>query len=424
MTRPEVKLVHAADLHLDSPLTGLERYPGAPVEAIRGATRRALENLVTLCLTESATLLLVAGDIYDGDWKDYSTGLYFLSQLNRLRDGGTRVVLVRGNHDAASQITRHLRLPDHVLELDHARPVTRVFDDIGVAVHGQSFAARAVTDDLASRYPDPVRGALNVGILHTAVTGRPGHDPYAPCTVETLVAKGYDYFALGHVHRREVLSDRPWVVFPGNLQGRHARETGPKGATLIDVSDGRIASVEPRVLDVVRYCLCEVDAAEARSADDVLDLSRAALERQVAAADGRTVAARVTVRGATRAHAALLAEPDRWEAELRSAATEIADDLWLERVSFATRAELDVGMLAERRDAIGQVARALSALRTDPEACAALLEELAELRTKLPSEVREGQDAVRLDDPEMLVDALSDVEQMLLPALAALGSDE
>src|SRR5437762_2642437 len=119
-----VKIVHASDLHLDSPLAGLERYEGAPVEAIRGATRRAFENLVTLCLDERAALLLIAGDVYDGDWKDYSTGLFFAATLARLRDAGTRVVVVRGNHDAASQITKNLRLPAHVRELSKDRPET------------------------------------------------------------------------------------------------------------------------------------------------------------------------------------------------------------------------------------------------------------------------------------------------------------
>ncbi|HEX3595292.1 MAG TPA: DNA repair exonuclease, partial [Polyangiaceae bacterium] len=332
MTVANVKLVHAADLHLDSPLLGLERYPGAPVDEVRGATRRAFEGLVDLCLTENARVLLIAGDVYDGDWKDYSTGLFFVAQLNRLREIGTRVVVVRGNHDAASQITRHLRLPEHVLELDHARPVTHVFDDLGVAVHGQSFRDRSTKADLASGYPEPIRGAVNVGVLHTSVTGRPGHDDYAPCTLETLVGKGYDYFALGHVHRREVLSRAPWVVFPGNLQGRHMKETGPKGATLVDVDAGRVESVEHRTLDVVRWAVCDVDAADADGPDDVLDRARAALGREVAAADGRTLAARVVVRGATRAHAPLLSQAERWEAELRAAATEFPDQLFLERV--------------------------------------------------------------------------------------------
>lgn len=424
MTSPKVKLVHAADLHLDSPLLGLEHYPGAPVDEVRGATRRAFEALVDLCLTEGARLLLVAGDVYDGDWKDYSTGLFFVSQLNRLREVGTRVVVVRGNHDAASQITRHLKLPEHALELDHARAVTHVFDDIGVAVHGQSFRDRSTKSDLSRGYPDPIRGALNVGILHTSLTGRPGHDDYAPCSLEGLVAKGYEYFALGHVHKREVLSRAPWVVFPGNLQGRHVKETGAKGVTLIDADGTRIESVEHRPLDVVRWTVCDVDATDAAGPEDVLELGRAALAAAVTGAEGRMLAARIVVRGASRAHSALVAQADRWEAELRSAASEFADALFLERVVQGTRAPLDPERLAQRRDALGQVARALLALRSDAEARSALLGELSDLRAKLPAEVREGVDAIHLDDEAALVEPLSDVEQMLLPALAALGSDE
>src|SRR5689334_9322509 len=108
-----MKFIHAADIHLDSPLRGLEQYEGAPVTQLRGATRRALENLTRLCLEEQVDFLLIAGDVYDGDWPDYSTGLFFAGQMSLLREAGIRVFLVRGNHDAASQITSQLKLPDN-----------------------------------------------------------------------------------------------------------------------------------------------------------------------------------------------------------------------------------------------------------------------------------------------------------------------
>ena len=157
-----MKFVHAADLHLDSPLRGLERYEGAPVERMRGATRRAFENLIDLCLAEDVAFLLLAGDIFDGDWKDYGTGLFFIAQLARLGQAGIPTYLVRGNHDAASQITKYLPLPAHVHELGSRQAETKVLEMPGgaVAIHGQSFATRAVTDDLAVDYPLPVRGLV------------------------------------------------------------------------------------------------------------------------------------------------------------------------------------------------------------------------------------------------------------------------
>jgi hypothetical protein len=199
---------------------------------------------------------------------------------------------------------------------------------------------------------------------------------------------------------------------------------GLKGATIIEVTDARVAAITARTLDVVRWCVCGVDATDAQSAEDCIDLARPALSAAVAEADGRTVAARVSIHGASGAHSSLAADPERWENELRSVASELADELWLERVSIGTSAQLDVASLARRDDAIGQVARALRDLSADPEARGALLSELADLRTKLPPEVREGTDGVRLDDPEFLAAVLSDVEQMLLPTLAAIGSDE
>ncbi len=133
------KFIHAADLHLDSPLRGLDGYEGAPVEEIRGATRKALENLVDLAIAQSVDFLLIAGDIYDGDWRDYNTGLFFLAQMSRLREPGVRVFFIRGNHDASSQITRQLNLPDHVREFSTRKPETITLDDLGVAILGQGF---------------------------------------------------------------------------------------------------------------------------------------------------------------------------------------------------------------------------------------------------------------------------------------------
>lgn len=141
--------LHAADVHLDSPLLGLERYEGAPVEYVRGAARRAFQNLVQLALDEEADFLLIAGDLYDGDWRDSNTGLFFASQAARLKEAGIGVYLIRGNHDAASQITCQLRLPENVFDFSTREPETKVDDDLGVAIHGQGFHTQAVLDDLS-----------------------------------------------------------------------------------------------------------------------------------------------------------------------------------------------------------------------------------------------------------------------------------
>ncbi|HEX6986053.1 MAG TPA: DNA repair exonuclease, partial [Planctomycetaceae bacterium] len=211
------KFLHAADLHLDSPLRGLDRYDGAPVEAIRQATRRAVENLVDLAIAERVAFVLIAGDVYDGDWPDYNTGLFFARQMAKLREAGIAVYLLAGNHDAASVITRALTLPDNVAVFPTDAPGTLIHEGANVAIHGQGFRTRAVLDDLSANYPKATPGCFNIGLLHTAAAGCDGHDPYAPCTVEGLRNRGYDYWALGHIHLRQTLcDDGTFIAYSGN----------------------------------------------------------------------------------------------------------------------------------------------------------------------------------------------------------------
>ena len=166
-----ITFLHAADIHLDSPLKGLERYESAPVESIRSATRRAFVRLIDLALERRVDFVLIAGDLYDGDWRDYNTGLFLTGQLGRLSEARVPVVLIAGNHDAANKMTRALRLPEGVHLLASDRPETVALRDLDVLVHGQSFATQMVTEDLAAGYPAADRGAINIGLLHTCLGG-------------------------------------------------------------------------------------------------------------------------------------------------------------------------------------------------------------------------------------------------------------
>ncbi len=413
-----VKFVHAADLHIDSPLRGLDRYEGAPAARMRAATRRAMENLVALCIDERVAFLLLAGDVFDGSWKDFSTGLFFAAQMSRLREANIPVVIVRGNHDAASAITKSLRLPDNVRELSSKKPETLDLADAGTCVHGQSFAQRATTEDLAARYPDATRGAFNIGLLHTCLDGREGHDRYAPTTLDTLRAKGYDYWALGHVHAREVLSTEPWVVFPGNLQGRHAKETGSKGASFVTVEGGTVVSVEHRALDVVRWEHLLIDATGASDALEVVDRARDLLVKHAESSPDRLLAARVSVAGTTRANGVIRNDPDQFDAQLRAAATDaLGDAVWLEKIQLHTRSTFDLAKVREEAGAVGHLARRLAAIKDDPKELAELVALLADLDKKLPEAVREGDGALVLSDPAALRAIVEDVEQTLLPRL-------
>lgn len=413
-----MKFIHAADIHLDSALHGLERYEGAPVEEIRSATRRAFDNLIELAIDEQVAFVLLVGDLYDGDWKDYNTGLYFVERMGRLRDASIRVFIVAGNHDAASQITKHLRLPDNVTLFSTRKPERVVLDDLGVSICGQGFATRAVTDDISQGYPQGDPQLLNIGLLHTCLDGKPGHKPYAPCTVDGLRSKGYQYWALGHVHKREEISQDPWIVFPGNIQGRHIREIGPKGCTLVTVDGGEIVEVAHRDLDVMRWSICELDVSAAETVDDIYEQVREGLQSALDAAEGRPVAVRLVLYGACSAHLKLHADRERWIQEYRALATGLGGaGIWLEKISIKTMPAISTDEVLDRDDALSGLLRAIHDMELDSSVLDELADEMSVLRQKLPAELLAGDDPFDPANPEFLKETLEDIKELLVNRL-------
>ncbi len=412
------RFLHAADPHLDSPLQGLEAHEGAPVGVLRGATRRAFGNLVDLAIEEAVDFVVIAGDLYDGDWKDYSTGLFFRGQMVRLQAKGIPVYLIAGNHDAASVISKKLSLPENAHVFSTRTTESMEVPGHPVVIHGRGFPHRAVPENLAKEYPAEVAGRFNLGLLHTSLTGRPGHDTYAPCSEQDLRGKGYGYWALGHIHQPEVISEDPWIVFAGNCQGRHARETGPRGCRLVTVNDVlEVESADWQPLDVVRWQVLEVELTGVDEESEALRRASEILGQAVAQAEGRLVAARIVLKGATGLHGALHRDPQRWRAELTARAQDHGEDtVWIERVRVETTPLYDLAELAERDDLTKVV---LKTLEQAKGGALTLPPEIAEMLDVLPNEVRT---AVEADFDEARRPAILDeVRSIILDALATKG---
>ncbi len=413
-----IRFIHAADPHLDSPLQGLEAHEGAPVEVLRGATRRAFENLVNLAIEESVDFVVIAGDLYDGDWKDYSTGLFFRAQMVRLQSKGTPVYLIAGNHDAASVITKKLSLPENVHVFS-----TRTTESLEVAghpvtIHGRGFPNRAVPENLAIEYPMAVPGRFNLGLLHTSLTGRPEHDTYAPCSVAELREKGYGYWALGHIHQPEVINKDPWIVFAGNCQGRHIKETGQRGCRLVAVSDSlQVEGVEWRSLDVVRWEELNVDLSGVETETDATRLVSDAMGKAVTAAEGRLVAARIVLSGTTQLHGSLHRNDEHWNAQFQASAQDLgAEAIWIERITVSTSPVYNIAQLAER-DALTKIV--ISNLNETDQQPILLPPEIKEMLSILPLEVRSEVEEEL--NGEQRATVLSDVRAIILDALATNG---
>jgi DNA repair exonuclease SbcCD nuclease subunit len=385
---------------------------------LRGATRRAFENLVQLAIDERIAFLVIAGDVYDGDWKDYSTGLFFRGQMVRLRNAGIPVYLIAGNHDAASIISRKLTPPDNVHVFSTRSAESKEVAGHPVVIHGRGFPHRAVPENFAQEYPAAVSGKFNVGLLHTSLTGRPGHDTYAPCSEQDLRDKGYGYWALGHIHQPEVISQDPWIVFAGNCQGRHARETGRRGCRLVAVNDAlTVENAEWHDLDVVRWEELKVDLTGIEYERDALTRASDAMGNAVAAADGRLVAARIILGGTTPLHGSLHRDDQRWRAEILARAQDHGPEaIWIERIKIVTTPVYDVARLAERDALTRIVVENLDQARAELKA---LPPEIGEMLSVLPPEVRSEVEAEWSGDQRGTV--LDDVRAIIIDALGTKG---
>ncbi|MEM1384528.1 MAG: DNA repair exonuclease [Pseudomonadota bacterium] len=385
------QFLHTADLHLDSPLRGLGRRRPDIAQLFRAASRTALANLIAAAIREQVAFVVIAGDLWDGDWQDFATGQHFALEMGRLARAGIPAFIARGNHDAASRITRALPLPDGVVQFGPGRVETHRLPELGVALHGYSFATQAVTENVALSFPAAEPGLVNIGVLHTALTGREGHASYAPCTLQDLLRTGYDYWALGHIHEREVVHRDPPVIFPGNLQGRHSREAGAKGATLVTVEDGAITAHRQLILDAARWLPTRLSINGLTGEDDLQPTLQAALAATVAAADGSPVATRVTVSGSGPVLTQLAARGAAVAEEFQAVAYAVSDSLLVEKVVLtegqaeefdrtagdqevsAVLATADMGAIRARAEAlVAEIGRRMPAGTEQPAAEAAI----------------------------------------------------
>lgn len=382
------RFVHAADLHLDSPLRSLALRDAGLAELVGNATRQAFVRIVDLCLNEQVDALVIAGDLYDGAQTSMKTARFLAHELRRLHEAGVRTFIIRGNHDALSKITRELTLPDSVKlfgaradAVELARPGER-----SIRVHGLSFAEPHAPESLLGRYQPPEQEAVNIGLMHTSLGGCEGHDDYAPCGLADLQRSGFDYWALGHIHRRSVVEGRTAVVMPGMPQGRDVNEAGPKSVTLVTIRDDRTIHLEERLTSVAEFARVEVDAGHCDEWPALVRAAGQALQAARTACRSPTLIARLRITGAAPLRWRLRRDLDLLKAELDEHALSLSgcavEKLELELSDAAPEAGLPGDPLAE----LGQI---IAAQVIDAPRFKAQAQEIAdELRAQLPPECR------------------------------------
>ena len=395
-----IKFIHAADIHLDSPLRGLAQKEYLPADLIRSATRKALTNLVNLAIDEKVDFVLLAGDLYDRNWDDSATGFYFIGEMKRLEGNKIPVVMITGNHDAVTIIKKPLPYPDNVVILDSKKPQSHhiLKEEILLAVvHGQSFQDKAVTSNLASKYPPSIPGTINIGILHTSLEGSSEHDTYAPADIQELILKEYDYWALGHIHKREVVNTNPWIVYPGNIQGRNIRETGAKGCYLVEFEGHGKAKLDFRDLDVFRWLTLEIDLGGISDKQGFLEAVSIVIGEKQLDETQIPHGIRVILTGETPFHDQLAFDTNWARDEIQALFIDKGNNLlFVEKLVLETKApskgDKHGNSLSE--DALNIIHKTIDSLRKDPDSLKKLImdSELADLAKRIPNPWREEND--------------------------------
>ena len=357
-----ISFVHTADLHLDSPFVGLAELDDRVADLARRSTFQAYENVIRLCLERSVDFLLVAGDVYDGADRSLKAQLAFRNGLERLSDSGICSYIVHGNHDPLEGWASSLRWPKQT----HIFGATAVDSvpygrngETQCIIHGISFAHRQVKANLARQFRPSNTTVPQIGLLHCNVGNATGHEPYAPCSVADL-HPDMAYWALGHVHTRNVLSkERPTIVYPGNTQGLNINEAGERGCMLVRLTDQSEVDFEFVPTDAMRWRRESVQVDSLDSDQDLLSAIEERIGEVQKASAGRPSICRLRLVGRGGLHRRLQ-KADYLEDLLRHS-RDVGENLdplvWIDRIIATTQPLIDVETRIRSQDLVGDLLR-------------------------------------------------------------------
>jgi len=346
-----MKILHTADIHLDSPLKSLALRNPQLQKELAAASRDVLRKITRLAIREQAAAVLWAGDLFDGNQRNAQSLAFLMLELEELRRYNIPVYYIKGNHDAENPLLERLDPPAnlHIFspEGNSFELPQKTADGLPVWLHGVSFSGAHEPASLLPKYPAPIADAVNIGLLHSSVNGAEGHDVYAPCSVADLVAKGYDYWALGHIHKRIVYNEKPLIIMPGCPQGRDIGEDGIKSITMLDIGGNKALKAEERAVSDIVFWRVEAKPAAEDGAAELRGKIRAALEHAAAelrSAGTERAIIRLRLSGATALYWQIERDYDVWQKTAERILRD-AGDFWLDKL------ELNISEPPARREA-------------------------------------------------------------------------
>lgn len=409
--------VHAADLHLDSPFTGITAQSDEIGKVLYTATFKAFENLLDLCIEKRVDFLLLSGDVYDSADRSLRAQLCFRDGLARLSASGIQSFIVHGNHDPLDGWSSSIDWPDgvHIFSGDEVESIffTKAGEQTAV-INGISYAHQDEQRNLARHFQRSNNRLFHIGLLHCNAEHNKEHAQYAPCDLDDLKDTGMDYWALGHVHKRDILSESPLIVYSGNTQGRNIRETGERGCYLVNVDSMGHPHLEFHPIDAARWHLrnISIDALSTiNELDDTLSELCCSMRDE---SNGLPVFARIILSGRGKLYDELrIAEAIHELAErAREQGLSESPIVWVEKIESACRPDIDIEERKKIPDLLGDVLRISEELRAAPY----LSEILADTLKNLYKHTKAKKFLEPFDD-ETLRDLLDDAERFCVDRL-------
>ena len=408
--------IHTADLHLDSPFTGLRQVDSAVASLIKDATFRAFDNVVDLALRRKVDFFLVAGDVYDASDRSLRAQLKFADGLRRLAQAGIRSFVCHGNHDPLDGWSASLRWPEevHIFGPDlESIPLALGGEDV-VVVQGISYPKSQIDEDFGKGFHREGSYPFQIGLFHCSLGSDPAHETYAPRTMEELAAADLDYWALGHVHTQRVLKDgHPFIAYSGNTQGLHIREVGPRGCLVVQVDGQGTVNAHFEPTDAVRWFSKNIQINDLETEADLIEALETVCDEIRHEAQERPAIARITITGRGVLHQTLRRSQvvaDLTE-RLRETGLESAPPLWVEGIQVRTKSPIYLDARKNSADFLGEVLRLIENSRQNP---GGLQEVISELYND-----RRVRRLLEIPAEEELVEILAEVESMCLDELVA-----
>ena len=410
-----IKLIHTADVHLDSPLQTLALRDPDLRDRIQCASRNAFTRIVEHAIEQSVAAVLIAGDLFDSAARSAKTAAFLLAELSRLNQAGIKVFYIKGNHDAENPLTGETTLPDNVHVFDGEGDCVQL-PESDVWIHGVSFSEKRAEKSLLGKFSTPVADAINIGMLHTSLNGSASHDVYAPCSVNELIDTGFDYWALGHIHKRQVHCETPWIVMPGIPQGRDIGEPGAQSATLITIDEGGV-STSDFPTSSIEFSTLILDISDLQDAAALQDLTRDALQAHVGTLQSDDGVVRIRLQGQSALRWQWLRDREQWLETVKLQCRQ-TERLWVEKLIFEVD---DTPRSVPDRSALGELSTLMSTIRNE----AAFRDDAVALITELLAALPANQRKALLPEEDSVQELASRLsrqgEEQLLAVMKGVG---